>query len=144
MYKQAQGGVIRLSDNVFIPPGHRDWFIYLQWVDDGGVPAPELTEEQLADRVAEAIATEGRKRIDAAGGSDARAQRRNIARAIKLHRKETQGGITPEETAELDAAELLFDKIDETEDLIETESNKGRTRAEMEGFDPATDIVWPI
>lgn len=42
MYKLTENGVIRLSDNAFIPAdlGNRDYTDYLSWVDEGNTPLP--------------------------------------------------------------------------------------------------------
>lgn len=49
LYKLATGGVIRLSDGAFIPqdPANRDYRSYQEWIDAGGMAAPEHSLDQL-------------------------------------------------------------------------------------------------
>ena len=48
IYGGAQTGVLRLSDNTFIPllPDNTDYQAFLRWCDEGNVPEPadEVTE----------------------------------------------------------------------------------------------------
>lgn len=51
MYKlTSNGGVIRLSDNAYIPndPANTDWQVYLVWCSEGHVAEPEFSEAELA------------------------------------------------------------------------------------------------
>jgi len=56
MYRQAEDGVIRTSDNAFIPEDdrNRDWREYLAWVGKGNAPAPRFTDLELLDRARDA------------------------------------------------------------------------------------------
>ena len=53
MYKLAKGGVIRLSDNAFIPedPANKDWQEYQQWLSEGNKPQPQYTTAELRDQL---------------------------------------------------------------------------------------------
>ena len=49
MYKLRENGVLRLSDNAFIPdtPGNRDWQEFQEWLAEGNTPEPQFTPEEL-------------------------------------------------------------------------------------------------
>ena len=49
MYRTQDDGVIRLSDNAFIPnaPGNRDWEEYQQWLAQGNQPEDADTPQTL-------------------------------------------------------------------------------------------------
>ena len=53
MYKLAQNGVIRLTDNAFIPAdeNNRDWQEYQQWLAEGNTPEPEFTPDELRQKL---------------------------------------------------------------------------------------------
>ena len=53
MYKLAQNGVIKLSDNAFIPedPANKDWQEYQQWLAQGNKPQPQYTTAELREQL---------------------------------------------------------------------------------------------
>lgn len=59
MYKLVQDGIIRLSDNAFIPkdPANRHYREYLRWLAEGNEPEPEFTLEEIKERLKREIKT---------------------------------------------------------------------------------------
>lgn len=53
MYKLAENGVIRLSDNAFIPndPANTDWQEYQEWLKEGNEPLPMYTPNELRQKL---------------------------------------------------------------------------------------------
>ena len=53
MYKLAERGVVRLSDNAFIPedPANKDWQEYQKWLAQGNKPQPQYTTAELKERL---------------------------------------------------------------------------------------------
>ena len=53
MFKLTKDGVIRLSDNAFIPedPNNRDWQEYQQWLAQGNKPQPQYTTAELREQL---------------------------------------------------------------------------------------------
>ena len=49
MYKLTEGGVIRITDNAFIPddPANVDWQEYQEWLAQGNTPQPQYTFAEL-------------------------------------------------------------------------------------------------
>lgn len=62
-YKHADHGVIRYSDQAFVPKdfGNRDWIAYVRYVEDGGLTDPQFTEEELEDKEARRLRREERE-----------------------------------------------------------------------------------
>jgi len=52
-YKLVKNGVWDTESSSFIPEyiGNREWRKFLQWKDEGGIPDPEYTTEELAEKV---------------------------------------------------------------------------------------------
>lgn len=67
MYKLSNNGIKRLSDGANIPinEGNRDYQEYLKWLNDGNVPEPEFTEEEVTKtKKAEAISLITKRHIE--------------------------------------------------------------------------------
>jgi hypothetical protein len=137
-----------LSSKAFIFPDSNGWVELQKWLSDGNMAAPKFTIGQLRSSVKEAVAAEGRRRIDSYGPQDSRAQRRSLARAIKLVRREAKGQLG--DTTELDTLEGIGNKIEENEQIIESVSGylDGLTdesdRNELKLYDPVNDPGWTI
>lgn len=147
MFRVAGEGYQDLTTKEFITPGSRRWDEVQDWITDGNTPEPEFTVDQLREQRKVEVAEEGRRRIDAYGPSDSRAQRRALARAVKLTRKQAKGTLTPEESTELDALEAIGDNIEATEQLIESVVDYldgVSDRAALEAYDPVNDPGWTI
>jgi hypothetical protein len=149
MYRHINDNLYQnLESTAFIPRGSREWGKVEEWLEKGNKPEPKYTLDQLREVVKDAVASEGRKRIDAFGPSDSRAQRRALSKAINLLRKETKGQLS--DPAELDALDNTGDKIEENEVIIETawEYLDGLTsetdRSTLEAYNPIGDPGWTI
>ncbi len=135
MYKLSKTGVIRTSDNVFIPKteGNRDWIEYCEWVAQGNTADPEHTLEEIKKIRKNEVKEEAVRRIN------------KDAPDFKLLRHKEQGEMSISTTlTDADYKNLLKlrQSIRDASNKIEREIEAMTEIEAVEGLNIARPEVW--